>query len=142
MKEQNRWEELFEGWLDLTDFTLIKYNDGWGLYDKQCGNLGDIENDRFENTTQIVDRMEIYINDYIFEDLEEELDAYKVDTEGREVPWSAEEWLAMRDDTEFYNKNKKYFESHKWEFDVLDMFANHTNEVDLENVFYESEESE
>ena len=140
MKEQNRWEELFEGWLDLTDFTLIKYNDGWGLYDKQCGNLGDIESDRFENAAQIVDRMEIYINDYIFEDLEEELDAYEVDTEGREIPWNAEEWLKMRDDTEFYNKNKKYFESHQWEFDVLDMFVHHTNEVDLENVFYESEE--
>lgn len=140
MKKQNRWEELFESWLDLTDFTLIKYNDGWGLYDKQCGNLGDIESDRFEDAIQIIDRMENYINDYIFEDLEEELDAYKVDTEGREIPWSVEEWLAMRDDTEFYNKNKKYFESHKWEFDVLDMFANHTNEVDLENVFYESEE--
>ena len=140
MKKQNRWEELFEGWLDLTDFTLIKYKDGWGLYDKQCGNFGDIESDRFENATQIIDRMEIYIDDYIFEDLEEELGAYKVDTEDKEIPWSAEQWLEMRKDTKFYKKNKKYFESHKWEFDVLDMFVNHTNEINLENVFYESEE--
>ena len=98
MKKQNRWEELFEGWLDLTDFTLIKYKDGWGLYDKQCGNFGDIESDRFENATQIIDRMEIYIDDYIFEDLEEELGAYKVDTEDKEIPWSAEQWLEMRKD--------------------------------------------
>ena len=66
MKVQNRWEDLFEGFLDLTEFTLIKYSDGWGLYDRQCGNLGDIESDRFDNASDIFDRMDTYITDYFY----------------------------------------------------------------------------
>lgn len=140
MKVQNRWEELFEGFLDLTEFTLIKYSDGWGLYDRQCGNLGDIEGDRFDNAADIFDRMDAYITDYFYHDLEDELEAYEVDMNNREIPWNAEQWLELQDDIEFYNKNKKYFDEHKWEFDVLEMIAYHSGEISLENVFYEGEE--
>lgn len=49
MDKKNRYETLFEEFMDLTEFTLIKYKDGWGLHDRQGGNLGDIESDRFEN---------------------------------------------------------------------------------------------
>lgn len=131
MKEQNRWEKLFESWLDLTDFTLIKYNDGWGLYDQQGGNLGDIQSDRFENAEQILDRMEIYINDYIFEDLTECWDAENGEVEyPYGYPWSAEEWL----------KYREFMPNNQYEMDLCDMIAYHSDEIDLENVFYESEE--
>ena len=148
MKEQNRWEQLFEQFLDLTDFTLIKYKTTdeeynpwrWGLYDKQGANLGDIQGDRFTCVEDIFDRMDTYITDYFYADLEDELDAYKVDLEDREIPWSAERWLVLRDDVEFVEKNKEYFDSHAWEFDVLDMIVNHFEEINLENVYYESEE--
>lgn len=137
MKIQNTWESYFEAWLDVTEFTLIKHKDGWGLYDRQGGNLGDIEGDRFESAEDILDRMEAYINDYIFDDLENELDVYDVDMGDREVPWSAEEWLSLRH--EIYNKsnNKKYFDNHRWEFVILDMIANHAKEIDLEKIYYE-----
>ena len=148
MKKQNIWEELFEQFLDLTEFMLIKYKTTdeeynpwrWGVYDGQGANLGDIQSDRFKDATDIFDRMEIYINDYFFEDLEEELYAYNVDLEGRDIPWNVDQWLGLRNDLEFYNKNKKYFDEHSWEFRVLDMIANHANEINLENVYYESEE--
>ena len=131
MKKQNRWEELFEGWLDLTDFTLIKYNDGWGLYDQQGGNLGDIQSDRFENATQIVDRMEIYINDYICEDLTECWDAENNNAEfPYGYPESLEEWL----------KYRELMPNNQYEMDLCEMMSYHTNEINLENVFYESEE--
>ena len=140
MKVRNKYESLFEGFLDLTEFTLIKCKDGWGLHDRQGGNLGNIEGDRFESATDIFDRMDVYINDYFLEDLENELEAYNVDMEGREIPWSAEGWLRLKDEKEFYNKNQRYFESHMWDFDVLDMIVNHANQINLGNVYYESEE--
>lgn len=161
MKQQNKWEILFQEWLDLTEFRLIKHKnpelilhyedwDGnpveevhegvWSIYDRQGANLGDINEDRFDNAGQILDRMEIYMNDYICRDLEEELDAYEVDLNGRDLPWGADEWLALRDDKEFYKKNKDYFDEHSWDFNVLDMIANHFDEIDLENIYFEEEE--
>lgn len=161
MKNQNKWEELFEQWLDLTEFTLVKHKDHelilhykdwdgnpveevyegtWSIYDRQGANLGNINEDRFDNAGQIFDRMDIYINDYIYRALEEELDAYQVDLENHELPWNADMWLALRDDKDFYEKNKDYFDEHKWEFDILDMIANHFDEIDLENIYHEEEE--
>lgn len=140
MKEQNRWESLFEDFLDVTEFKLIKYTDGWGLYDRQGGNLGDIEDDRFESAADIIDRMDVYIIDYFYHDLEDELEAYDVNMEGQEIPEGACDWLDLRADAEFCNKNQEYIDNHAFEFNVLDMIANHVNEIDLENVYYESEE--
>lgn len=138
--EQNRWESLFEDFLDVTDFKLIKHTDGWGLYDKQCANLGGIEEDRFESAEDIFDRMEVYIIDSFYNDLDDELDAYKVDMADRERPCSAEEWLDLRDDKEFYRKNEDYIENHSFEFNVLEMILRHASEINLENVEYEMEE--
>jgi hypothetical protein len=139
MKNQNKWEALFEGFLDLVEFTLIKYKKSWGVHDNQGANLGDIEGDRFKDAEGLIDRMDTYIVDYFYEDLENELDAYDADLEGREVPYDAIGWLLLKDDVEFVNRNKKYFDDHSWEFDVLEMIVYHIDEIDLENVFYESE---
>lgn len=138
MNKKNKWEELFEQYMDLVEFTLVKHKDGWGICDRQGTNLGDIESNRFENAADIFDRMDIYIEDYFFRDLEEELDAYGIELEG-EVPWNATEWLILRGDIEFYNEHKKYFDDHVFEFDVLDMIANHADDINLENVYYEED---
>jgi hypothetical protein len=139
MKNQNRWESLFEDFLELTEFILIKHTDGWGLYDKQGGNLGDIEADRFESASDIIDRMDVYIIDYFYHDLEEELEAYDVNMEGREIPEGAQDWLDLRKDEYFCNQNQEYIDNHAFEFNVLDMIVNHINEINLENVYYEME---
>ena len=139
MDTRNKYEVLFEGFMDLTEFTLIKHKDGWGLYDRQGANLGDIESDRFENAADIFDRMDAYITDYFYNDLENELEAYDVDMEDKNIPWNVDQWLDLRNDVECYNKNKRYFDEHTWEFDVLDMIANHANEINLENVYYEED---
>ena len=140
MKKQNRWESLFEDFLEVTEFTLIKHTDGWGLYDRQCANLGGIEEDRFEDAQDIFERMDVYIIDYFYHDLEEELEAYDVDMQGREIPEGAQDWLDLRNDEEFCEKYSEYMDNHAFEFNVLEMIANHTKEIDLENVEYESEE--
>lgn len=66
-------EKLFAEFLFLTEFELVKHEDGYGLRDLQEVNLGNIESDRFRNGAEILDRMGIYINDYILEDLGENI---------------------------------------------------------------------
>lgn len=138
----NKWERLFEEFLECVEFTLVKYTDGWGVHDKQYANLGDIEDDRFKNAEDVLDRMDTYIVDYFYNDLEDELNAYEVDLEWREVPDGAAEWLLLRNDVEFVNKNKKYFDNHSWEFEVLEMIVRHVDEIDLDNIHYEEGDEE
>ena len=151
MKQQNKWEKLFEEWLDLTEFSLIKHKnsklilsykdlDGnpvkeihegiWSIYDRQGANLGNIEEDRFDNARQILDRMEIYIIDYIFEDLENCWDEEVNEDYPYGHPWSTEEWLKLRD----------RMPNNQFEMDLCDMIANHFDEINLENIYYEEEQ--
>lgn len=147
MKTQNKWEKLFEEFLECVEFTLVKYKTTdeeynpwrWGVRDRQYANLGDIESDRFSCAEDILDRMDTYITDYFYADLEDEISAYGVSLEWREVPDGAEEWLLLRSDVEFVEKYKKYFDNHSWEFEVLDMIVNHVDEINLENIFYEED---
>lgn len=133
MKQQNKWEKLFDEWLELTEFSLIKHTKegAWSIYDGQGANLGDIESDRFDSAMQILDRMDIYINDYIFEDLEECWDA---ENNRAEFPYgfpsNAEDWLKYRD----------LMPNNQYEMDLCDMIANHFEEINLENCNYEEED--
>ena len=153
MKIQNKWEKLFEEFIESIDFRLCRHKENyyidsegeehegeWSLIDIQCVNLGGIEEDRFDSASGIIDRLDIYINDSYYGDLQEELEAYEVDLEGLEVPCMAQEWLELINNQEFYQKNISYFENHRFEFDVLDMIVNHCDEINLENVRYEEEE--
>lgn len=62
-------EELFDELLETLNFSLIKYDDGWGIKDKEGANLGDIETERFVDATSIIDRLDDYIADSIVADL-------------------------------------------------------------------------
>ena len=117
---QNTYEKLFNEFLDLTEFRLLKHKDGtFSLEDRQCANLGDIEDDRFASASEILDRMDIYIQDYIVEALSDILDETGISLE--EDTW--EGLLECRD---------KVPEA-DWDFDVLDMIVNHSDKVDLNN---------
>lgn len=120
---QNTYERLFDEFLDLTEFRLLKHNDGtFSLEDQQRANLGDIENDRFISASEILDRMDVYIQDYIVEALSDVIDENGVSLE--EDTW--EGLLECRD---------KVPEA-DWGFDVLDMIINHPDEIDLNNCDY------
>ncbi len=125
-KNQNKYEKLFDSFLELTEFSLIKYEDGFGLEDRQGANIGDIEDDRFETAEQIFERMSIYIDDYIDEDLcnvwVDEL-GFSCD----DIPDALEGWLDHKEEL------KKY----QYEIDLIDMICNHYNEINLENCTYE-----
>ena len=125
-KLQNKYEELFDSFLDLTEFSLIKHENGFELEDRQGANLGDIESDRFETAEQIFERMSVYIDDYIDEDLcnvwTEELEH-----DPSEIPNTLEGWL----------DHKEELKEYQYELDLIDMICNHYNEINLENCTYE-----
>lgn len=154
---QNKWEKLFEEFLDVTEFTLVHYEYGrtdpedeekigyWGLYDRQGANLGEIESDVFTSASEIIDRMSTYINDYFYRDLEEEAQCYEVQLPddnlliqkyGTKVYWGgAEYWLAIKQ--ELKDKNKDFLEAHQFDFDILEMIAHHGEDIELNNISHE-----
>ena len=136
MKQQNKYEKLFDEFLDLTEFRLVRHQNNydkhtdeyghWSLIDNQGGNLGDIESDRFDNAAQILDRMDIYIHDYIIESIQDCLDEAGYDYYTGNYQGLIE-----------YCRDK--LPENKWDLDVLDMICNHFDEINLENCTYEEE---
>ena len=116
---------MFDAFLSVTDFKLIKHSDGFGLEDLQFANLGDIEGDRFTTAMGIIDRMDVYVNDYLLNDIDELLSERNI-----EVTWPFT--------CEAYLENaKELLPEYSWDFEVLDMICNHIDEVNLENCKYE-----
>lgn len=136
MKQQNKWEKLFDEFLELTEFALIRHKNDyneitdeyghWSLIDYQGANLGNIEGDRFENANQILERMDVYIHDYIITDIEELAEENNIDLSDWDN-WGWDELLSYRD---------KFPQDCQYEFDLLDMICNHFEEINLENCTY------
>lgn len=119
---KNTYEKLFDEFLNITEFRLLKHKDGtFSLEDQQCANLGDIEDDRFTSASEILDRMDIYIQDYLIADIEGALD---------------EKSIEIDCDWEEYGQYRKDLPDYKFDFDLLDMIVNHCLEVDLNNCDY------
>ena len=119
---QNTYEKLFDEFLDLTEFRLLKHKDGtFSLEDRQRTNIGDIEDDRFTSASEILDRMDIYIQDYLITDIEDALDEKSI-----EINCTWEEYGQYRD----------LIPDYKFDFDLLDMIVNHSDKVDLSNCDY------
>ena len=120
----SKYEELFNEVLDIIDFELIKYKNGWGLIDKQLADLGDIESERFDNVVKLVDRLEMYIEDYFVEEIRIEVE------ELAEMTWK--EII----DTAPDELNQQQSEAYKFNLLVLDMICNHKDEIEFENCRY------
>ena len=119
---QNTYEKLFDEFLSITEFRLLKHKDGtFSLEDQQCANLGDIEDDRFASASEILDRMDVYIQDYLIEDIEDALDEKSI-----EIDCDWEEYGQYRDSIPDY----------KFDFDLLDMIINYPDKIDLNNCDY------
>lgn len=119
---KNTYEKLFDEFLDLTEFRLLKHKDGtFSLEDRQYANLGNIEDDRFETASEVLDRMDVYIQDYLIVDIEDALDEESIEID---CNWKE------------YEKYRDLIPDYKFDFDLLDMIVNHSNEVDLNNCDY------
>lgn len=126
MKQQNKWEKLFDKFLDLTEFTLVKHQNDWSLIDNQGGNICNIEGDRFKSASEIFLRMDSYIDDYIVNSIEEHADLTGIDVTDWDN-WGWDYLLTYRNRFPIWCR---------WDFDVLDMICNHDEEINLENCTY------
>jgi hypothetical protein len=57
--------------INYCDFTIFKEWDKYRLEDSQKWNLGNIEDEKFDNLDKIIERLDVYINDYYFRDTED-----------------------------------------------------------------------
>ena len=118
-KDKNKWEHLFDQFLETIDFRLVKYPDGWGLIDQQRANLGNIESDRFRNASTIIDRLDIYIKDYFADEIQEGMDGCET-----------EEWSDLLQEARTTMQSKD-LEDYRYGLDVLDMVCNHPQTATL-----------
>ena len=119
---KDTYEKLFDEFLNITEFRLLKHKDGtFSLEDQQCANLGDIEDDRFASASEILDRMDIYIQDYLIRDIEDALDEKSIEID---CAWGE------------YGQYRDLIPDYKFDFDLLDMIINHPDRVDLNNCDY------
>ena len=148
--KKESYEELFDDLISECEFELVKYSGDarkskstwddeeyegtWGVIDTQGANLGGIEDERFENAQDIMDRLSTYIHDYFLEGLEEY--DFEDDALNDEASYcfDASDWL------EFFNKHNikldpDYYGEDFIEF--LDFIVNHGKDVDLEKCHYE-----
>lgn len=140
MKTQNKWEKLFDEFMDLIEFDLIKHKRNynqfsddygiWSIVDKQGGNIGNIENDRFNSAIQFFDRIDSYIQDYIVDPILNEIDTKNIDDIDRVV-----EYCDWEDLLEY----KEFLPESIWDFNILNMICNHATDIDFENCTYEEE---
>lgn len=130
-----KYDAVCRAFLDLIEMELVRYEDGFGVIDLQGANLGDIQSDRFQNASELFDRLDIYINDYYITDLEEEYTEY-FDTPDGESPYhTAEDWCEMFKLIVFKGSAaEKFITAHLHEFQVLDMILNYADEVSLDDV--------
>lgn len=92
MKDTKYWIDLFEELMDLYEFRVhIETNeDGQEilkLEDLQMGNIGNIESEEFNDYCEILERMEIYHEDYIVDALDRCLDCYGDEIDGEWATW-------------------------------------------------------
>lgn len=119
---KNTYEKLFDEFLNITEFRLLKHKDGtFSLEDQQCANLGDIEDDRFDTASEVLDRMDVYIQDYLIADIEDALDENSIEIDC---------------DWEEYGQYRDLIPDYKFDFDLLDMIVNHSDKIDLRNCDY------
>lgn len=70
-----RYFDTFNEVINSVEFKLMysKADNNFRLVDLQGANLADIESDTFDNLIEVIDRLDVYINDYFIEDVISEM---------------------------------------------------------------------
>ena len=123
-----RFTRIFADMLNVMDFELYSDEGGYALSDKQGGNFGDIESDRFTSAMQIIDRLNVYLNDYYFDDLAEAAESYPYFAD-HDMPETAEDWNVFR----LYVPREltPFISEYHHEFNVMELIAYGYKYVDL-----------
>lgn len=129
--KMNNDELVFKDIIETIEFSISKEHDGYALHDSTGANLGNIESERFCSAVDILDRIDHYLNDYFFTDLEDEAESI-IQSENTEMPCSAEDWVKFMDEHEDF-KNE-----HSLDYKVMEFLAQPNIDIDMENVIDES----
>ena len=133
----NKYTKLFTDFLHTMDFGLCKETDGYALIDYQGAYWGNIAEDRFDSAESIVDRLDIYIDDYFLDDLEEEAPNYGISDETIVDILGFADWYAWFVENKDKAEYQKFINTHGSEFEVADLVVNHLDEVCLDEVIEE-----
>lgn len=120
------YTQIFIDMVEAMNFTVHKDENGYYFVDERGENLGDIESDRFKNAVSMIGRLDVYLNESYFNDLEEAAEedfAYGAELAlSDNAPVTAEDWV------KFMDKHEDFKEHYKHEYDVMNMLA-HPDEV-------------
>lgn len=130
----NKYTKLFADFLHTMDFGLCKKPNGYALIDYQGAYWGGIAEDRFDSAESIVDRLDIYIDDYFLDDLEEEAPNYGISDETIVDILGFADWFAWFTENKDKAEYQKFINTHGFEFEVADLVVNHLDEVCLDDV--------
>lgn len=84
--------------VEQMDFKINIDDNMFSLIDLQGAYWGDIDKDRFENLESLLDRLDIYINDYYLEDMDELLESKSI--------WELDKWDYTKMSIAFIYSNK------------------------------------
>lgn len=102
------------------------------LYDRQGVNLGDIDLCRFHTAEEVIERLDVYIEDYYRSDLADELIEYGLDREN--TPECESEWVEFEKNSSGKPEYEKFIKEHRHEFDVMNLIAYHLGDIDLNEI--------
>lgn len=122
-------EEIFEEYLDIVEFSIIKCRDGFRLIDRCEKNSGGIQEGVFATAYSIVERLSSYTEDYILSSVEEALNEKGIDTSNLNIKEIISYASEVLDD------------DYSGSVDILDLLYNHCDDIDLEKCFHETEEN-
>ena len=133
MKKVN---EKFCEYISFMDFSIGKDQEGFFLEDLQGANLGDIDQDRFTNAVGIIDRLDVYIDDYVYQDLIEDAESAGIVFEKGVNPmnFSFAEWIQFCKENSIQSYHLK----------ILEFMEAHLEDVDLDECvrIFEKEKEE
>lgn len=81
-----------------------------------------------------MDRLDIYIDDYFLDDLEEEAPNYGISDETIVDILGFADWLAWFTENKDKVEYQKFINTHGFEFEIADLVVNHLDEVCLDEV--------
>ena len=122
----NKWEKLFIEFLDMIEFSLHKRIDAdgvvcYGVEDLQHANLAGIEQDFFYSAGDVLERMEVYENDYIVRDILECI-------REKGVRYEYNQWSDLL-------KYRSKLPYNQLDFDLLEMICYHSQDINIFNIY-------
>ena len=123
------YTEIFSAMLETMEFSLDKHycretnSVSYSLYDLQGANLGDVQSEEFCNATEIIDRLDTYLGDYYFNDLEDECN------DPATSDFTADDWV------QYLDAHDDLKASYLHEYDVMKMISSYSDKVNVDIAF-------